>query len=79
MICEQCYHFTQEEGFCSLYKAWIRKDLKECKYLNKDLSNEIICMNCKHYIGGGDFNLCCDIRYGLCYFDTKGCEKFEVK
>ena len=36
-----------------------------------------LCGNCKHYIGGGDWNLCCDLQYDLCYVDTKACDKYE--
>lgn len=35
------------------------------------------CGECKHYIGGGDWNLCCQLKYGLCYRDTEACEKYE--
>lgn len=38
-----------------------------------------ICGNCRHFIGGGDWNLCCDQMSGLCYRDTKACEKYKVK
>lgn len=43
------------------------------------------CGTCNHYIGGGDWNLCCDIEhpdylYGfLCYECTKACEKYEER
>lgn len=41
-----------------------------------------ICGNCNHYIGGGDFNLCCDLPHPefpcgfLCYHNTIGCENW---
>ena len=42
------------------------------------------CVFCKHFIGAGDWNLCCDLPhpeaapYGfLCYEETEACEKFE--
>ena len=35
------------------------------------------CGTCRHYIGGGDWNLCCDLMYGLCYRDTGACERYE--
>lgn len=40
------------------------------------------CGSCGHYIGGGDWNLCCDIPHKdypcgfLCYEDTKACEHY---
>lgn len=35
------------------------------------------CGNCKHYIGGGDWNLCCDKMYDLCYEQTPACDMYE--
>ena len=35
------------------------------------------CGTCKHFIGGGDWNLCCDLQYDLCYRHTPACEKYE--
>lgn len=51
-----------------------------------------ICGNYTHYIGGGDWNLCCDIKHPtrwekmvgvtypfghLCYENTPACDAFE--
>lgn len=44
---------------------------------------EKTCGSCKHYIGGGDWNLCCDLEHPeapcgfLCYKYTEACEKYE--
>ena len=35
------------------------------------------CGSCKHYLGGGDWNLCCDLKYDLCYEYTEACEQYE--
>lgn len=52
------------------------------------------CGTCKHYIGCGDWNLCCDIPHPtpkekemgmtfifghLCYEDTGACDMYEPK
>jgi hypothetical protein len=52
------------------------------------------CGECKHFIGCGDWNLCCDITHPtpkekeegktfyfghLCYEDTPACDCWEVK
>jgi hypothetical protein len=37
------------------------------------------CGDCKHFLGCGDWNLCCDLKYDLCYQDTEVCDKFEFK
>lgn len=53
-----------------------------------------VCGNCAHYMGGGDWNLCCDIPHPtpmeklmgliylighLCYEDTLACDMFKEK
>lgn len=35
------------------------------------------CGSCKHYIGSGDWNLCCDKMYDLCYERTPACDMYE--
>lgn len=37
------------------------------------------CGNCKHFIGGGDWDLCCQIGYGLHYDDSEACQDYEPK
>ena len=45
----------------------------------------MFCKDCKHFIGLGDFNLCCDLEHPeapcgfLCYADTPKCNMFEPK
>lgn len=40
------------------------------------------CGNCQHFIGMGDWDLCCELKHEgypmgfLCYEDTDACEKF---
>ena len=51
-----------------------------------------VCGNCIHYLGGGDWNLCCDVKHPtpmeksfsltfyaghLCYEDTLACDMFK--
>ena len=36
------------------------------------------CKNCKHFLGCGDFGLCCYLDYGLWYEDDS-CENWEPK
>lgn len=46
---------------------------------------EKICKNCTHFIGLGDWDLCCtESHVGymcgfLCYEDTPACEKFDAR
>ena len=35
------------------------------------------CVSCKHFIGGGDYNLSCDLGSWLCYRNTPACDKYE--
>ena len=43
------------------------------------------CKDCTHFIGAGDWNLCCTESHEgypfgfLCYEDTPICEKFDAK
>lgn len=36
-----------------------------------------VCGTCRHFIGGGDWNLCCTEMYDLCYRFTQACDKYE--
>ncbi len=53
-----------------------------------------VCGDCIHYLGGGDWDLCCDVHHPtskeqeqgviylfghLCYEDTLTCDMFEEK
>lgn len=41
------------------------------------------CKTCKHFIGSGDWDLCCDLPHPdypcgfLCYEDDEACEQYE--
>ena len=35
------------------------------------------CFSCSHFLGGGDWGLCCDIRDILCYFETETSNNYE--
>ena len=37
------------------------------------------CLTCKHYMGMGDWSLCCDLKHDLCNENTPACEKYEEK
>lgn len=43
----------------------------------------LTCETCKHFIGAGDWNLCCDLPHPdypcgfLCYEDTPACDSYE--
>ena len=50
-----------------------------------ELDKVLRCKDCKHFIGAGDWNLCCSnpprsqvswLGF-LCYSDTEACENFE--
>lgn len=65
---------------------WIAEDVKDVTFIEKKPPRQYIsCCLCKHYIGGGDWGLCCPfIPYpDLIYKDTEAnthCEnKFELK
>ena len=35
------------------------------------------CKDCIYFLGCGDWNLCCKIKYDLCYEDTPACDDFK--
>lgn len=35
------------------------------------------CYQCKHFLGGGDWNLCCNLKYELCSKPDNACSDFE--
>lgn len=39
----------------------------------------MICKHCHHFIGYGDWDLCCRLKHELCYDDTEACEKFTPR
>lgn len=41
------------------------------------MDNEKTCGGCEYFIGGGDFGLCCSLKYGLTYEYCKACDKFK--
>ncbi len=49
----------------------------------EDHLNDPHCGLCEHFIGGGDWSLCCDLPHPeapwgfLCYEDTPACESYE--
>ncbi|MBO4543566.1 MAG: hypothetical protein J5725_10350 [Bacteroidales bacterium] len=49
------------------------------------MKQERKCGNCEHYLGGGDWNLCCDLHHPgypcgfLCYAYDDACDMWEEK
>lgn len=37
----------------------------------------LTCKSCSHFLGGGDWALCCNIKDNLCYADTPACADFK--
>ena len=37
------------------------------------------CATCTHFIGSGDWGLCCDLKYDLCYSCTPKCNEYTIK
>ena len=66
MDCPSC----GEEG----YENWILSCRK-----HEFPGDAKVCAKCSHFLGMGDWNLCCDKMYGLCYEDTEACDDYEEK
>ena len=82
---EEVHVFNKKETkviLCKLYKnALLNKEkMKEgCKYHQIDMSKERICMNCKSFIGGGDWGLGCATHYyKLPVPLDKACDDFNM-
>ena len=92
--CETCCHKTGESTqnvfgithvtYCEVHRNHLINSeeisWEGCPYHNKDLSQEKICMNCDHYLGGGDWGLACAADYHkLPNALSVACEKFKNK
>ena len=85
MNCRDCKYYQgdvkihERIGFqCALTHNIIFSEL--CNLINKDLSNEKICYNCKYYLGGNDWGLSCAKHYHvLTEALHEGCEDFYRK
>lgn len=45
--------------------------------LNEHSETKITCATCKHFLGCGDWGLCCDLKDGLCYENTPKCDEYQ--
>ena len=70
-LCENCSHFKENVVFCNrncvvcelTNTIMVNESAQSCNLYNKDMSEEDICFNCKHFIGGGDWGLACAKHY----------------
>lgn len=46
---------------------------------NEKMNADHVCAECLRFLGGGDFGLCCRIKYDLCYETTTACAQFAPK
>jgi len=58
---------THEDAFDrTAYRCRLTRTLltgKPCHLYNKDISGYELCINCKHFLGGGDWGLACGKHY----------------
>lgn len=66
------------------FRQWVvHKEMQNTKVYNisenipKEKNFQKTCGNCKHYMGGGDFELCCTQFPELYYEDTPSCNSWE--
>ena len=87
MKCRDCCNFVQEHDIylsCRLTNICLKKDVEnvesKCEYFNNNMSEYDICLNCKHYLGGGDWGLSCGKDYyKLVNALDKSCDEIERK
>lgn len=46
---------------------------------NEEKAVSHVCAECRRFLGGGDWGLCCRIKYDLCYEHTPVCTEFAPK
>ena len=71
--CEECLHFicnTMISGIqcvrCELTNTiMVSKSAETCKLYNRDISDQLVCFNCKHFLGGSDWGLACSKHYHM--------------
>lgn len=76
----EMHHLTEEEK--KLYEDMINELSKDASFFKREYLGEWVnptCKDCANFIGGGDWNLCCKVKYYLCYEDTAACEEFVWK
>ena len=61
---------TEEE------RAEYRADYAALLFVLEVLCANHFCGECEHFLGCGDWNLCCSLKNGLCYKTTVACEHF---
>ncbi len=81
--CEGCTHCRQIYALgkgmacdCRLTRAILLPF--GCSLKGKDISGERVCVNCRHFLGGGDWGLSCSKEYHrLVDALDEACEDFE--
>ena len=61
---------TEEE------RAEYRANYDALSFAFEVLVTNHFCSECEHFLGCGDWNLCCSLKNGLCYKGTAACEHF---
>lgn len=88
-LCQWCRMITATGGWsfygCThepYHGKWIA-EIEDCPL--EESERPRYCDSCKHFIGMGDWNLCCDLPHPeatcgfLCYDYTPACDKYEPK
>ena len=80
--CDTCCHFLFTEKLfgrkvyrCQRTRAFL--DGKPCELYNKNLDKYDICLNCKHFPGGSEWELVCRKYYMFPKALGKACEDME--
>lgn len=73
-VCGECLHYISASDRCDRTNGICYHGATACKRFE---SSKSLCGNCKHFLGGGDWNLCCEIKYDLVYEDSEVCDRYE--
>ena len=72
--CENCSHFLSNDFMiggiqcvqCELTNTiMVSKSAETCKFYNRDISDLLVCFNCKYFGGGADWGLACSKHYHM--------------
>lgn len=73
-ICGKCLHFISPSDRCDKTNGICYYGATPCQSFERPYPS---CGNCKHFLDGGEWNLCCDIKKDLVFESMEACEQYE--
>lgn len=73
-ICGECLHYVGPSDRCDKTQAIRYYGATICKYFERPYPS---CGNCKHFLDGGEWNLCCDLKKDIVHENEEACNQYE--